>query len=34
MANVDVPHFAAQGGHQVMEQVAADGAVSFLIRKT
>jgi tRNA 2-thiouridine synthesizing protein A len=34
MAKVDVPHFAAQGGHQVMEQVEADGAVSFLIRKT
>ncbi len=34
MAKVDVPHFANQGGHQVMEQVEADGAVSFLIRKT
>ena len=34
MAKVDVPHFSSQGGHQVMEQVEADGAVSFLIRKT
>lgn len=34
MAKVDVPHFANQGGHQMMEQVEADGAVSFLIRKT
>lgn len=34
MAKVDVPHFANQGGHQVMEQVEADGAVSFLIRKS
>lgn len=34
MAKVDVPHFANQGGHEVMEQVEADGAVSFLIRKS
>lgn len=33
MAKVDVPHFAGQGGHLVVEQVEADGAVSFLVRK-
>lgn len=33
MAKVDVPHFAGQGGHAVVEQVEADGAVRFLIRK-
>lgn len=33
MAKVDVPHFAGQGGHEVVEQVEADGAISFLIRK-
>ncbi|NBB14803.1 SirA family protein [Caulobacter sp. SLTY] len=33
MAKVDVPHFAAQGGHQLLEQVEADGAVSFLVQK-
>lgn len=33
MAKVDVPHFASQGGHAVLEQAEADGAVSFLIRK-
>eukprot|EP01030_Chromulinospumella_sphaerica_P014122 gene14122-13914_t len=33
MAKVDVPHFAAQGGHEVVEQVEVDGAVSFVIRK-
>ena len=33
MAKVDVPHFASQGGHEVVEQVEADGAVSFVIRK-
>ncbi len=33
MAKVDVPHFAGQGGHEVVEQVEADGAVSFLIRR-
>lgn len=34
MAKVDVPHFVAQGGHEVVEQVEADGAVSFLICKS
>ena len=33
MAKVDVPHFANQGGHEVLEQLEADGAVSFLIRR-
>jgi tRNA 2-thiouridine synthesizing protein A len=33
MAKVDVPHFVAQGGHRVIEQVEADGAVNFLIEK-
>ena len=33
MAKVDVPHFASQGGHAVVEQVEADGAVSFVIRR-
>ncbi|WGM39334.1 sulfurtransferase TusA family protein [Caulobacter sp. NIBR1757] len=33
MAKVDVPHFANQGGHAVVEQAEADGAVSFVIRK-
>jgi tRNA 2-thiouridine synthesizing protein A len=34
MAKVDVPHFVAQGGHEVVEQTEADGAVSFVIRKS
>ena len=33
MAKVDVPHFVAQGGHVLIEQTEADGAVSFLIQK-
>ncbi|RYF90010.1 MAG: SirA family protein [Caulobacteraceae bacterium] len=33
MAKVDVPHFASQGGHELVEQAEAAGAVSFLIRK-
>ena len=33
MAKVDVPHFANQGGHEVLERLEADGAVSFLIRR-
>lgn len=33
MAKVDVPHFVGQGGHTVVEQAEANGAVSFLIRK-
>ena len=33
MAKVDVPHFVAQGGHEVVEQAEADGAMSFVVRK-
>jgi len=33
MAKVDVPHFAGQGGHAVIEQLEVGGAVSFLIQK-
>ena len=33
MAKVDVPHFASQGGHEIVEQIEANGAVSFLVRK-
>jgi len=33
MAKVDVPHFVAQGGHHLLDQVVADGAVSFLVQK-
>lgn len=33
MAKVDVPHFVAQQGHVLLEQVEADGAVTFLVQK-
>jgi tRNA 2-thiouridine synthesizing protein A len=33
MARVDVPHFAAQGGHEVVEQSQEGAVLSFLIKK-
>jgi len=33
MARVDVPHFAASAGAEILEQAHADGALSFLIAK-
>jgi tRNA 2-thiouridine synthesizing protein A len=34
LARIDVPHFAAQVGAQVLEQGDVDGALSFLVAKT
>lgn len=33
MARIDVPHFAAEAGAEVLEREDADGALSFLIAK-
>jgi tRNA 2-thiouridine synthesizing protein A len=33
MARIDVPHFAAEAGAEVLERGDADGALSFLIAK-
>lgn len=33
LARIDVPHFVAQTGAQLLEQRDADGALSFLIGK-
>jgi len=33
LARIDVPHFAAQAGAQVLEQTDLDGALSFLVAK-
>ncbi|MFN3514506.1 MAG: sulfurtransferase TusA family protein [Phenylobacterium sp.] len=33
LARIDVPHFAAGIGAQVLEAAEADGALSFLVRK-
>lgn len=33
LARIDVPHFAAQAGARVVEQVEVDGALSFLVAK-
>lgn len=33
MARIDVPHFAGEAGHQVVESAEDDGALSFTIRK-
>lgn len=33
LARIDVPHFAAQAGAQVLEQSEADGGFSFLVAK-
>ena len=33
MAKVDVPHFVAQGGHELIEVEMIDGAARFLVRK-
>jgi tRNA 2-thiouridine synthesizing protein A len=33
MARIDVPHFAAQAGVDILERTDADGVLSFLIRK-
>lgn len=33
LARIDVPHFAAQAGAQVLEQSEAGGALSFLVTK-
>jgi tRNA 2-thiouridine synthesizing protein A len=35
MARIDVPHFAAQAGHEVLQVGAADGgALRFVVRKS
>jgi len=33
MARIDVPHFAAQAGLEILDRTDTDGALSFLIRK-
>jgi len=33
LARIDVPHFAAQAGAEVLEQGEAEGALSFLVGK-
>ena len=33
MARIDVPHFAAQGGFEVLETYEDVGVLSFLVRK-
>lgn len=33
MARIDVPHFAAQGGFEVLERAEDRGVLSFLIQK-
>ncbi|MBP7650500.1 MAG: sulfurtransferase TusA family protein [Phenylobacterium sp.] len=33
MARIDVPHFVAQGGFEMMERSEDSGVLSFLIRK-
>jgi tRNA 2-thiouridine synthesizing protein A len=33
LARIDVPHFAAQAGAQVLEQAEVDGSLSFLVAK-
>jgi tRNA 2-thiouridine synthesizing protein A len=34
LARIDVPHFAAQAGAEVVEQDEADGVFSFLVAKS
>lgn len=34
LARIDVPHFAAAAGAQVLEQTESAGALSFLVAKT
>ncbi|HEX7884691.1 MAG TPA: sulfurtransferase TusA family protein [Phenylobacterium sp.] len=34
LARIDVPHFAAQAGAQVLEQLEMDGSLSFLVAKS
>lgn len=33
LARIDVPHFAASGGFEILERSEDDGALSFLVRK-
>jgi tRNA 2-thiouridine synthesizing protein A len=33
MAKIDVPHFAAQSGFEVIEAIHTDRAATFLVRK-
>lgn len=33
LARIDVPHFAAQAGHRLVETREADGVLSFLVAK-
>jgi tRNA 2-thiouridine synthesizing protein A len=33
MARIDVPHFAAEAGHEVLEAAEDAGALSFRVRK-
>jgi Predicted redox protein, regulator of disulfide bond formation len=33
LARIDVPHFAASGGFEILERSEGDGALSFLVRK-
>ena len=34
MARIDVPHFAAQAGFELLERGEADGALSFLVARS
>ena len=33
MAKIDVPHFAREAGHELLEASEADGAFSFVVRR-
>ena len=33
MARIDIPHFCAQGGHTLVEQLEADGYLTFRLRR-
>jgi len=33
MARIDIPHFAAEAGHEVLETAEADGGITFRVRR-
>lgn len=33
MAKIDVPHFAAEAGHEVIEAAEAEGGITFRVRR-
>lgn len=33
MARIDVPHFAGEAGHELVDSAEVDGAMSFILRK-